>query len=413
MYKSFADVLGKEAPDFAEDVERARYAQLYLANALVGTVGVPRAVRLIATLAASDLNDLLDDVSRGAGRSAMRVTRTLIEHQVNMHTVLASSDDAERYMAHLDQGPLLLEDAPEGFFLDEGARRSVEHLARKQARDARRLWDASVDKYGKSFERQWHPSNIRDRSDAAGRPDLYRLYKFGSAVAHGSSAGATGQYRRDNDDLATYASGRVPALVPLALAVGTEAYFALLSHMREHLGGDLPDMDTLIHAAGQTLFTVLRKHSPAIHRVSRAQSDRALNRSDRRTYLAFSRGGRFRLYVGDSNNPGRWNRGIERQRHAAYQQWVTPVVAAYIRQGRPFNEGGWAAIEIPDPEIEPDWMKVDIPDDVMPLIVRADDGTWITGDQVQEGIFVNVAVVHPGTDLTHLFELIETWPEQI
>lgn len=230
---------------------------------------VPRAARLICVLAAGDIGDLLDDVERGAGRSAIRATRSLIEHQVNMHTVLSSDVSADRYMAHLELGPLLLRDSYEAYYLDRNLARSVKHVAKKRARDAQPLWDAALSKYGPSFARQWSERNIRQRSGDAGRLDLYQMFRFASGVAHGSSSGSVGHYELHSDNLATYSAGRLPTLVPVALAYGAEAYLQMLTHLSDAQ----PDID--VDLSGHMLFRVLQEHSNAIHRASISVSKEA------------------------------------------------------------------------------------------------------------------------------------------
>ena len=130
MTRDFATTLAQLAPSLAGDIDAAKSAQLHLARMVIEAKKVPRAARLICVLAAGDIGDLLDDVERGAGRSAIRATRSLIEHQVNMHTVLSSDVSADRYMAHLELGPLLLRDSYEAYYLDRNLARSVKHVAK-------------------------------------------------------------------------------------------------------------------------------------------------------------------------------------------------------------------------------------------------------------------------------------------
>lgn len=387
MRGDFTDVLTGLAPDLPADIEYAKTAQLLVARAAIDTDGIPRAARMILVLAAGDVGDLLDDVLHGAGRSAMRAARTLIEHQVNMHTVLASPDAAERYMEHLSLGPLLLEAAPEAFFLDKTLARSVKHAARKRAKKARPRWEAAVAKYGNGFKRQWHPANLHDRSDAAGRADLYEMYRFGSSVAHGSAAGSTGQFDLHDDDVATYAAGRVPSLVPVAFDIGVEAYVQTLTHIQ----AAHPSLD--VATAGHAMFRLVRDHSNAVQRATRKVSRNVLNRGTITAYLAFSPRGSVRWYVHDSNMPAVWRRAVTNPDLSAYEQWTAPVRAAYIEAGGPFNEGNWAAIAVGEIAINQDWSKPSIPSDVMPVVVPSEDGGWLSGTVAEHGVIVNAWIV--------------------
>jgi hypothetical protein len=135
--EDFEEVVGRSLPQFSADLNRAIDLQFRLLHSIAIRKDVHRAPRIILTLATSDLGDLAGDVRRGAGRSAMRAARGLIEAAISMHTVAESVDDADRYVAHLDFGPVLFaQTAPGHDMLRRKDRREYLHrlATRKQSK---------------------------------------------------------------------------------------------------------------------------------------------------------------------------------------------------------------------------------------------------------------------------------------
>ncbi|WP_426247111.1 DUF5677 domain-containing protein [Nocardioides sp. LHG3406-4] len=384
----YTEILAELDPDFAQAAETARVLQALVVQRLISGPEYHRAVRLIATLAISDVFDLIDEVERGSGRAAMRSARSLIEHAVNIHSVITSEEAAERYLAHLDQGPILLADAPEAPMLDTGPRRTVIRAARRAANAARSKWEESLERYGASFARQWHTANLYDRAAASGRGDLYDLYRVGSAVAHGSSAGAIGQFRLHDSDVATYAAGRVPALVPLALATGVEAYLQLLVHLEDKY----PGFDA--NSPGSAVKHLVTLHGNAVWKAAQTATRGITDKAEVVAYLAFSARGKTRWYIHSSEMPSAWLPASPDPYAKEVAEWLLPVREAYVEGGGEFTEGGWAAMEVGPISLWPDWSKRSIPTGTMPLIVMTPDMDWITGEVVEEGAMINGWTVH-------------------
>jgi len=371
----FEDELALRCPVFRDDADSASYAQnRVFAQDLVLQPGMHRAVRLLAVLAVGDLDDLFREVRLGAGRAAMRSARTLIEHCVNMHTVLQSEEAADRYIAYLEQGALFLNPPPGVELLSRGTRTAAVRQAERAAASAQPLWDDALAKYGRSFERKWHPATLYDRAVEAGDEELYQLYRVGSAVVHGSAAGAVGQFRLDSSgDVATYAAGRVPALVPHAFVIGADAYLRLLTHVMDAR----PTLDYSM--PGSLVSQLLTTNIDAVWKLSVQVADHATQPVDEKmaSYLAFSRRGRTRWYLTLPEAPDLWCRATavgDEGRLAKVEALLKTVADAYIEQGGEFSVGGWAAFQLPWLGQRPEFGRGIIPSGTMPLIVMTPEG---------------------------------------
>jgi hypothetical protein len=231
--EAYTRLLEEAAPGFSEAVEVAVVHQQLLMSQIVTAPSVPRSVRLIYSLAASDLGDLFHDALRGAGRSAIRAARSVVEHAINAHSVIYDTDLSDRYMAHLSQGPLLLAELSIEELVESKVGRSVRHDLNKAAREARPTWDEAVRDFGPPFRKAWAVANLHDRAVTAGSEDLYTFYRLASSVAHGSAAGAAGHYKvHDAGEIATFSVGVSPTLVPVALACGVSGYLGCLKRSR-------------------------------------------------------------------------------------------------------------------------------------------------------------------------------------
>jgi len=163
-------------------------------------------VRLIVNQVVNDFLDLLGELKRGDGRPAIRTSRSIIEHAINLRTVAEDLPTAQRYLDHLDQIGVLvsrLDLSPLAF--DGKDRRAEKHRLKKLGRDAERRFAEAEALHGRTFARQWHPKSVRDRADGFGWAEAYDLYRLASLVTHGSAGGALGSTRqRARGDLITY-----------------------------------------------------------------------------------------------------------------------------------------------------------------------------------------------------------------
>lgn len=389
QHRNYEDILRELAPSLEEDATSANHQQMYFALSVITTDEFSRAARMITVLACSDLGDLIDEVLLGSGRAAIRTARSLIEHSVNLHTVLTSEDAAERYMAHLDLGAVMLDGAPGADRLKPKLRRKVVRLANREAHKARPRWESALERFGPRFNVGWHPSNLHDRAKDSGRTDLYDLFRLCSLVAHGSSAGAISQYHLHDSDRATYAAGRVPALVPLAFVVGVEAFIQLLVHLRDATTGF--EIDPPASAVG----LLLRNNIDSVWEASISATTAMLPEATVAAHLAFSARGKLRWYLETSELPERWLRAKDSTTLDETADWLQPVRAAYVEKSGPFNEGGWASIEVPGLSPFPDWNQNTIPADAMPRIVPLTTGEWATGTFVGRTVVGDGWIVHP------------------
>ena len=190
--------------------------------------------RLIFNQAVNDVLQLLIDLSSANGRTAIRTARSLIEHAVNLRTVIGDLTEAQRYVDHLDQGPALLLDLKVGLSLLKGNdRKAYEHRLNTFGKPAKRRLKHAVEQWGQNFKRDWATTNLRLRSENAGLDDLYQLYRLASLVTHGSAGGSIGTVR-DSSALKglTYRLGNALELAPIAMFAGLKAYLSVLQSVQ-------------------------------------------------------------------------------------------------------------------------------------------------------------------------------------
>lgn len=228
-----AKLIADRVPQLLPAMWAVTNEQVALTAQVVADAGTHESVRLIFNLAVNDFRDLLNDLHEGSGRSAMRTARSLIEHAINMHTVIANLGNAQQYIEHLDQGPALALDLEVGVTRLGGAeKRAYLRALRKIGVPASRKFEAAVAERGPWFRRRWIQSSISDRADTHGLQDLYRLYKLASLVTHGSAGGSLGMIR-DQGDLRTFRTGPALELAPVAMWAGVAAYRQLLAGLAE------------------------------------------------------------------------------------------------------------------------------------------------------------------------------------
>jgi hypothetical protein len=375
--EDFEEVVGRSLPQFSADLNRAIDLQFRLLHSIAIRKDVHRAPRIILTLATSDLGDLAGDVRRGAGRSAMRAARGLIEAAISMHTVAESVDDADRYVAHLDFGPVLFaQTAPGHDMLRRKDRREYLHRIARDAKAVEGRWYEAVGRYGSGFRRAWHPKSLKDRADKAGLPGFYEGYRIASLVSHGSAAGITfGQLSSDEKDRLTLLAGRVPYLCPTALVLGMDAYLEVLKVIKEVL----PEVDTSL--AWDSLQEVSRHYPEYVELTNRYMTDLWESRRSagpsQVTYAAFSRGGRRRWFARTSLQPETLLHAAEPVLADAKRDWLEGLIQAYRDDpDAVFNAGGWAAFALPGVAAQVDWTRPGIPLTAYVMLIENDDSTW-------------------------------------
>lgn len=211
-----------------------------MASTILGGPAPRPAMRILVNLATNDFMDLLSDVEVGSGRAAMRASRALIEHAVNLATLEQHPEYDEQYMEHLDQGPALLFHLEPGVNeMDRKQKENYRRVIRKFGKSANRRFERSVQARGPWFRRGWTQQNLNDRATTAGLAHLYEYYRMGSLVAHGSAGGSVGIVRERGGGNFTFRTGPALELAPIALWSGLLAYEAFLdrlAHMRPDAG---------------------------------------------------------------------------------------------------------------------------------------------------------------------------------
>jgi hypothetical protein len=224
-------LIAGKVPALNEAVGTAVRSQAALLPAILTDNGTHQSVRLIFSQLVNDFIALMSELQAGSGRQAMRTSRTLIEHAINLHTVLSDLQEAQRYVEHLDQGPALMLDLQVGADrLDKRSRRQYLHRLRRLGRDSGRRFDAAKENWGSSFARHWSSRSLADRAERHGLEELYALYRLASLVTHGSAGGVLGNVRAHDEESGgvTYRLGPALELAPVAMAAGLEAYLHAL-----------------------------------------------------------------------------------------------------------------------------------------------------------------------------------------
>ncbi|MGY0537728.1 DUF5677 domain-containing protein [Nocardioides sp. YJ-D4] len=256
-YVDLEPTLDEELPGFGEAAGNVTLALFGLTAQVVGDQATHAAVRLLLNLAVNDFRDLLEDLKRGAGRSAMRTARSLIEHAINMHVIADDLAEASRYLEHLDRGPAILVELEPGFARIEKANKkagsSYRHALRKYGAAANRRFAKAVAQHGPWFRNGWTTTKLRDRAVGSGLEHLYPYYQLASLVVHGSSGGALGTVRNHSDGRSTYRTGPALEIAPVAMWAGLAAFRDVLSGLRKArpdidpalYSGDLDSLDAL------------------------------------------------------------------------------------------------------------------------------------------------------------------------
>lgn len=228
-----SEMLRTQLPAFQEATTAVTYEQLALVGQVASDAGTHESIRLLFNLAVNDFRDLVGDLDMGSGRSAMRAARAVIEHAINLHTVVDSLKEASRYLEHLDQGSAIAVNLATGANrLDARTRSSYLHALRKRGTAAARRFEAAVDEHGSWFQRGWTQGTAKDRADRFGLENLYDYYRLASLVTHGSAGGSLGSVRDHPDGYRIYRTGAALELAPVAMWAGIRGHREVLTALQ-------------------------------------------------------------------------------------------------------------------------------------------------------------------------------------
>lgn len=375
--EDFEALASAELNDFDTALRAAYQMQLRLVHGVSIRKDVHRSIRVLLNLAVGDLGDLIEDARRGSGRSATRAARTLIESAINMHTICDSAEDADRYLAHLDLGPILLATiAPGHDLLPRAARSAYLHRLRREAKLVEGPWAEAMERYGSGFKRSWHPRNLRDRATAAGREEIYESYRVASLVVHGSAAGASfGQLRVNTRDRLAFLTGRIPFLCPTALLLGIDAYLEVI----KVVGASVPDVD--ISLAWDSLQVAAESWPDYAKLVDRYMIDAWSLMKDaapsQMTYAAFSRGDKRRWYARTSFDTSLLMHAYQPTLTERKRDELEAVISAYRSDpDAVFSPGGWAAVSVSGVAAQVNYERRGIPLLAYPVLIANDDDSW-------------------------------------
>ncbi len=199
---AFSDVgllqeqLSELAPGFSHSVQDSILG-VVVYGALATTNPASQAVALIINQAVNDAQDLTIELADLHGRPATRTARALVEHAVNLHTVLSSPEAASRYERHSAVASQVEGRAKFGLDrLRAKEYKSEQHRLRKLLRDTAEAFQAAISDYGSRYSRGWASADLFTRATNAGLTDLYEYYRFSSMVLHGAAGGTAGTVSR-------------------------------------------------------------------------------------------------------------------------------------------------------------------------------------------------------------------------
>lgn len=241
--ESVDELIRQLVPGLESAAQAVAASQHTLAARIISDGAMHESIRLVSSQAINDVVLLLGDLQAGRGRSAIRTSRALIEHAVNMYTITSSLCDAQRYLEHLDLGlAMMLEMEVGADLLDKRSRARYIHNLKRVGRGARGRFQAAQKNWGSGFARQWSPVSLATRAEAHGMASMYDFYRLASLVTHGSAGGVLGTRRQSKSGKTESTSFRIgPALeiAPVAMMAGLMAHF----HFMYALSKVRPDVD--------------------------------------------------------------------------------------------------------------------------------------------------------------------------
>ena len=168
--------------------ELGPFARLTLSSA-----GDRSSAVLVVNQAFNDFVDLCFDLLTCRGRSALRTSRAMFEHLVNLLDVESSPDAARRYIRHGSVAAQTEARAAYGVDRLAGSElKAARHALKKLARDSDEDYAAALSEYGSTFRSSWAGASLYDRAVATGLGEEYDFYRLAGAVLHGSAGGAKG-----------------------------------------------------------------------------------------------------------------------------------------------------------------------------------------------------------------------------
>jgi len=293
-YHDWGHEIDARVPALAEAVWTAADSQRILVAQVLAGSETSRAVKLILNQGVNDFVDLLSSIQNGSGRPAIRASRSLIEHAINMWTVAENPKQAARYLDHLELGPALMFEQQIGVdLLDKKARRPYLHALKRSGQYARGRFEEKVKLYGASFRRGWADQSLRTRAEVAGLGELYPSYQLASLITHGSAGGSIGTSTEGHENRTTYRTGQALELAPIAMDIGLRAQRALLSGLQL----EMTSLDIETYEFGLAgLSAVWPQYVRAINHLDRELWPTGPVRGAA-AMLAISRRGRWQWYV--------------------------------------------------------------------------------------------------------------------
>lgn len=222
------EALAAEIPDFPLAIRSIAKALRTFIASLHDNSYPPHGLSAAISQATNDFVDVLQDASRGRGRSAIMSSRSLFELLTTVLDLLHDRGLEERYMnhrwviAHLEASLRL-----ESEYLPKKDRAAELHRQKKLLNDTRAQFVRVMEMYGSQFTRGWASEDLRTRALRHGLEAEYDFYRLGSAVLHGSSGGSIG-IQRDYGEKSVHRTGPALALCPLALLIALRLFDRLL-----------------------------------------------------------------------------------------------------------------------------------------------------------------------------------------
>ncbi len=179
--------------------ELGPFARLTLSSA-----GDRSSAVLVVNQAFNDFVDLCFDLLTCRGRSALRTSRAMFEHLVNLLDVESSPDAARRYIRHGSVAAQTEARAAYGVDRLAGSElKAARHALKKLARDSDEDYAAALSEYGSTFRSSWAGASLYDRAVATGLGEEYDFYRLASAVCTALQVGPRGRRLRDTNGLST------------------------------------------------------------------------------------------------------------------------------------------------------------------------------------------------------------------
>jgi hypothetical protein len=201
---------------------------------------------VVVNQAINDGQDLLVDLTQLRGRPATRAARALVEHVINLRTIMADPVAADRYASHGAVAAQLEVEAGIGLTRLQGnEHRAERHRLRKLARESATEAREALRRFGAGYRRSWAADNLVERAGKVGLEGLYDYYRLSSMVLHGAIGGAAGTVSRKHSQ-PVHRTGPSLQLCISAYHEGLRSLAVLAEDLSATPG--LPDMTPLTEA---------------------------------------------------------------------------------------------------------------------------------------------------------------------